>query len=152
MSFLLLQDETYSGSSLLGGGLLLGLGLSLLGGSGSRLGLLLCELHGSRGTWVVLVGLENVVAANASMWCEHTLRAREFTLLLTRGNGAVDMALEGGVGDVVELVVSLDVLLDSLTAVRSKSVRALKSLRPKHDATSTMNICGGRLTLIHCVP
>jgi hypothetical protein len=36
------------------------------------------------------------------------------------------MALEGGVGDVIELVVGLDVLLDSLTAVRFKSVTVLK--------------------------
>jgi hypothetical protein len=37
------------------------------------------------------------------------------------------MALEGGVGDIAELVVGLDVLLDGLTAVEACwSARALK--------------------------
>jgi hypothetical protein len=58
---------------------------------------------------------------------ERTLGAREVTLLLTRCDGTVDMALESGVGDVAELVVGLDVLLDGLTAVeRRVSVNALE--------------------------
>jgi hypothetical protein len=48
---------------------------------------------------------------------EHTLGAREVTLLLTRGDSTVDVSLEGGVGDIAELVVGLDILLDGLTAV-----------------------------------
>jgi hypothetical protein len=48
---------------------------------------------------------------------ERTLGAREVTLLFTRGNGTVDVSLEGDVGDIAELVVGLDVLLDGLTAV-----------------------------------
>lgn len=45
-----------------------------------------------------------------------TLGTRKVTPLLTRGNGTVDMAAEGDVGQVAELVVGLDVLLDGLTA------------------------------------
>jgi hypothetical protein len=82
-----------------------------------------------------------------------TLGAREVTLLLTRGDGAVDMALEGGVGHVADLVVGLDVLLDGLTAVEvwsakahgyvmTKATRCIEHQRPYKD----------RLTLIHCVP
>jgi hypothetical protein len=55
---------------------------------------------------------------------EHTLGTRELALLLARGDGAVDMALEGGVGHVTNLVVGLDVLLDSLTAVGMVSMCA----------------------------
>jgi hypothetical protein len=55
---------------------------------------------------------------------ERTLGTREVALLLTRGDGAVDMALEGDVGHVAECVVGLDVLLDSLTAVRGESAKA----------------------------
>lgn len=51
---------------------------------------------------------------------ELTLRTREFTLLLSRSNGTVDKALEHSVGKVIDLVVRLDVLLDSLTAVDTR--------------------------------
>lgn len=55
-----------------------------------------------------------------------TLGTRELALLLTRLNGTVDVGLKGLVGKVVDLVVGLDVLLDSLTAVEVWSARALK--------------------------
>lgn len=49
---------------------------------------------------------------------ELTLRAGEDTRLLAVGNGTVDVALELNVSDVVaQLVVGLDVFLNSLTAV-----------------------------------
>jgi len=47
----------------------------------------------------------------------HTLGARELALLLARGDGTVDVALEGGIGHVADLVIGLDIFLDSLTAV-----------------------------------
>lgn len=46
-----------------------------------------------------------------------TLGTREDALLLTSGDSTVDVALEGSLGKVVDLVVGLDILLDSLTAV-----------------------------------
>jgi hypothetical protein len=59
-----------------------------------------------------------------------TLGAREVTLLLTGGNGTVDVALESSLGEVRDLVVGLDVLLDSLTAVRYGQHK-LKHLKTK---------------------
>lgn len=53
-----------------------------------------------------------------------TLGTREDALLLTRGDSTVDVALEGSIGKVVDLVVGLDVLLDGLTAVELWSARA----------------------------
>lgn len=47
-----------------------------------------------------------------------TLGLREVTLLLARGDGTVDMIPEGGLAEVADLVVGLDVFLDSLTAVQ----------------------------------
>lgn len=46
-----------------------------------------------------------------------TLGTQEVTLLLTGSDGTVDVVLESIVAQVVDLVVGLDVLLDSLTAV-----------------------------------
>jgi hypothetical protein len=46
-----------------------------------------------------------------------TLGTEEITLLLTGSDGTVDMVLERIVAQIVDLVVGLDVLLDSLTAV-----------------------------------
>ena len=60
-----------------------------------------------------------------------TLGTRKVTLLLTRRDGTVDMAPEGGIAEVADLVVGLDVLLDSLTAVGRKSARALMCFRTK---------------------
>jgi hypothetical protein len=60
-----------------------------------------------------------------------TLGTRELALLLTRLNGAVDVGLESLIGKVVDLVVGLDVLLDSLTAVEVWSARALKRRKTK---------------------
>lgn len=62
--------------------------------------------------------IEHKQLAVVTLWrCERTLGTRKFTLLLTRGDGAVDVALKGSVGHVADLVVGLDVLLDGLTAV-----------------------------------
>jgi hypothetical protein len=57
--------------------------------------------------------------------CEHTLGTREITLLLTRGDGTVDVALESSLGKVGDFVVGLDILLDSLTTVEIWSAQAL---------------------------
>lgn len=48
---------------------------------------------------------------------ERTLGAQEITLLLACCDGAVDVALESSVAQVTNVVVGLDVFLDSLTAV-----------------------------------
>jgi hypothetical protein len=77
---------------------------------------------------------------------QRTLGAREVTLLLTRGDGAVDVALEGSIGDVAEAVVGLDVLLDGLTAEKTCwSASALVMLwdGSVQDAMSTMSFEGG---------
>lgn len=48
---------------------------------------------------------------------KRTLGACEVAVLLTLGDGTVDVALEGSVAKVGDLVVGLDVLLDCLAAV-----------------------------------
>ena len=53
-----------------------------------------------------------------------TLGACEITLLLARLDSAVDVVLEGLLGEVVDLVVGFYVLLDSLTAVEVWSAQA----------------------------
>lgn len=63
-----------------------------------------------------------------------TLGTRELALLLTRLNGTVDVGLKGLVGKVVDLVVGLDVLLDSLTAVGRSQRELLCASGRKHDA------------------
>lgn len=60
-----------------------------------------------------------------------TLGARELALLLARGNGTVNVVPEGSIGEVVDLVVGLDVLLNSLTAGHVWSAQA-----PRHSSTS----------------
>ena len=63
-----------------------------------------------------------------------TLGTRKVTLLLTRRDGTVDMAPEGGIAEVADLVVGLDVLLDSLTAVGRSQRELLCASGRKHDA------------------
>jgi hypothetical protein len=46
-----------------------------------------------------------------------TLGTRELALLLARGDSTVDVELEFDIGEVGNVVVGLDVLLDGLTAV-----------------------------------
>jgi hypothetical protein len=72
---------------------------------------------------------------------EHTLGARELALLLARGDGAVDVALEGGVGHVTDLVVGLDILLDGLTAVDMVS-KCLGGTRREHVVGMNTNSFG----------
>lgn len=50
-----------------------------------------------------------------------TLGTRKVTLLLAGSNSTVDVTPEGSIAKVADLVVGLDVLLDSLTAVGAKS-------------------------------
>lgn len=50
------------------------------------------------------------------------------------GNGAVDVTLVGGVGEVANTVVGLDVLLNSLTA-RIVVSASSQTMRRKHDVT-----------------
>ena len=57
---------------------------------------------------------------------ELTLGAQEITALLAVGDGTVYMALEKVVGSLAKVVVGLDVLLDSLTAVEAESVYVLQ--------------------------
>lgn len=92
--------DTYGGSSLLRcSGLLLSFWLGLLRGAGSsRLGLLLGQLHRPR--------------------C--ALGSCEVTFLLARSDGAVDVVPELSVAKVANLVVCLNVLLDSLTTTDMK--------------------------------
>jgi hypothetical protein len=64
-----------------------------------------------------------------------TLWARELATLLASGNRAVDMALEHGITGALDVVVRLDVLLDSLTAVAMMSANALSYLELKRWLT-----------------
>lgn len=51
-----------------------------------------------------------------------TLRAHELAILLASSNGAVDVTGEHAIGDVSEIVVGLDVLLDVMAAVGTSQV------------------------------
>jgi len=77
-----------------------------------------------------------------------TLGTCKVTLLLSRGDGTVDVAAEGSIAEVADVVVGLDVFLNSLTAVGAKSAGALG----KHDAKLKDSLRWEQLTLIHCAP
>jgi hypothetical protein len=72
----------------------------------------------------VLTGTKEVVL---------TLGARKVTLLFARGDGTVDVTPEGGIAEVANLVVGLDVLLNSLTAVGTGQRELLRASGRKHD-------------------
>ena len=72
---------------------------------------------------------------NARDWkASLTLGLQEDALLNTVGNGTVDVALVGSVGEVANSVVGLDVLLNSLTA-RIVVSASSRTMRRKHDVT-----------------
>ena len=77
---------------------------------------------------------------------ELTLRTQEVTLLLTGSDGTVDVVLELIVGKVVDLVVGLDVLLDSLAAVVVWSACALVARKTKHDGTRNATTTSWKVT------
>jgi len=77
---------------------------------------------------------------------ELTLRTQEVTLLLTGSDGTVDVVLELIVGKVVDLVVGLDVLLDSLAAVVVWSACALMARKTKHDGTRNATVAYWKVT------
>lgn len=66
-----------------------------------------------------LVRCDHVWASTRAEGAELTLWTQEDITLLARCDGTVNVALEHSIGDFAEVVVGLDVLLDSLTAVET---------------------------------
>lgn len=67
-----------------------------------------------------------------------TLGLCEVALFLARGDGTVDMVPEGSLAEVADLVVCLDVLLDSLTAADTfGSARALRWVKAEASSRVT---------------
>jgi len=75
-----------------------------------------------------------------------TLGTQEVTLLLTGSDGTVDVVLELIIAQVVDLVVGLDVLLDSLAAVVVWSACALMARKTKHDGTRNATDASWKVT------
>ena len=75
-----------------------------------------------------------------------TLGTQEVTLLLTGSDGTVDVVLELIIAQVVDLVVGLDVLLDSLAAVVVWSACALMARKTKHDGTRNVTDASWKVT------
>ena len=69
---------------------------------------------------IALVGVEDVSSRRLGGEAL-TLGTRKVTLLLAGSNSTVDVTPEGSIAKVADLVVGLDVLLDSLTAVGAES-------------------------------
>jgi hypothetical protein len=68
-----------------------------------------------------------------------TLGALEDTRLATLGKSTVELVGEGGLGHAGEVVVGLDVFLESLTAVgRYESARAHNATRMECNATNLL--------------